>query len=89
MSKTPIQCCFCDTRGATVLDPWDTHVKLLLCIFPHFRKGPKVYACRKCLRLRWKQSDKEFSENVLKLIQRKQKSSAAKSATSRRGSRSP
>lgn len=88
MPKTPIQCCFCDDQGATVLDPWDSGVKLLLCIFPFIREGPRVYACRKCLRLKWKLSDKDFAAEVLKVTQGKPKSSAVKSATSRRRSRS-
>jgi len=88
MSKTPIHCCFCDDQGTTVLDPYDSGVKLLLCIFPHFRGGPKVYACRKCLRLRWKKSDKDFTAEVLKVTQGKPGSPTRKSATARRASRS-
>ena len=89
MPPSEINCCFCDTRGTTVLDPWDSHTPLLLCIFPHYRKGPKVYACRKCIRLKWRLSDKDFSAEVLKVTQGKPVSSAAKSATSRRGSKNP
>lgn len=88
MSRSEINCLFCDERGVTVLDQWDTHTKLLLLIFPHSRTFPKAYACRKCLRLKWKLSDKLFVAEVLKVTQGKPKSSAAKSATARRGSRS-
>lgn len=88
MSRTPIQCCFCHTEGQTVLEEWEHHRILLLCIFPHFRKGPKIYACRKCIRLRWKISDKDFSIEVLEITREKPASSTPKSATSRRRSKS-
>lgn len=87
MSKTPIHCLFCDVTGTTVL-AWSGDPRpLLLALLPHTRHSPNPYACRKCLRLRWRIKDHDFEEEVRKLIRRKQKSAAAKSATSRQGSR--
>lgn len=71
MSRTPIKCCFCNKEGQTVLESWDNRGTLLLCIFPHRRISPKIYACRKCLRLKWKLKDKEFSDEVKRITQQK------------------